>query len=92
MAGNALTRPEGVRVTEATNRDDQSYEMLMARLVAVVGRLEQGGLPLAEALALYEEGVALGTACERVLEAAELRIQQLVPTPDGVVLENWEGQ
>ena len=77
---------------EETNGDEKSYETLMARLVAVVDRLEQGGLPLAEALALYEEGVALGRACERVLEAAELRIQQLVPTPDGVVLENWEGK
>ena len=64
----------------------------MARLVAVVDRLEQGGLPLAEALALYEEGVALGAACQRLLEAAELRVQQLVPTPDGVILEHWEGQ
>lgn len=64
----------------------------MARLVAVVDRLENGELPLAEALALYEEGVALSTACQQLLEAAELRVQQLVPEADGAVLQPWDGQ
>ena len=63
----------------------------MARLVAVVDRLERGGLPLAEALTLYEEGVALGAACQRLLEAVVLQVRQLVPTADDVVLENGEG-
>ncbi len=76
---------------DQTNSDETSYEALMARLVAVVDRLERGGLPLAEALTLYEEGVALGTACQRLLEAAELQVRQLVPTADGGVPENGEG-
>ena len=62
---------------------DTDYETLMARLVAVVDRLETGELPLAEALALYEEGVALGAACQKLLEAAELRVQQLSPPAEG---------
>ena len=70
---------------------DASYEDLMARLVTVVERLEQGELPLAESLALYEEGVALGAACQRLLEAAELQVQQLVVTTDGVSLQAWNG-
>ena len=79
-------------MAEHTNIAETSYEELMARLVAVVDRLERGELPLAEALTLYEEGMALGAACQRLLEAAELRVQQLVATPEGVVLENWGGQ
>ncbi len=75
------------------NRQEQpSYEALMARLVAVVDRLETGELPLAEALALYEEGVALSAACQQLLEAAELRVQQLVVDADGVTLQTWDGQ
>jgi exodeoxyribonuclease VII small subunit len=54
-----------------------SYESLYARLQEVVARLEQGELPLAEALALYEQGVQLAAACQQLLDAAELRVQQL---------------
>ena len=64
----------------------------MARLVAVVERLENGELPLAEALALYEEGVTLSAACQQRLEAAELRVQQLVPDVDGNNVHDWDGQ
>jgi exodeoxyribonuclease VII small subunit len=67
---------------------DASYETLMARLTAVVDRLETGTLPLAEALALYEEGVALGVACERLLEQAELRVRSLSVSEDGVGVED----
>jgi exodeoxyribonuclease VII small subunit len=70
---------------------DATYEKLMARLTTVVDRLEAGNLPLAEALALYEEGVALGAACQRLLEAAELRVRQLSVAEDGVGVEDWDG-
>ena len=61
-----------------------SYEALMERLQQVVARLETGELPLAEAVALYEEGVALAARCQQLLEAAELRVQQLIVGVDGV--------
>lgn len=67
-----------------------SYEALMERLQAVVERLETGQLPLAEALALYEEGVTLAARCQQVLDAAELRVQQLVVDADGVSAEPWD--
>jgi exodeoxyribonuclease VII small subunit len=69
---------------------DATYETLMARLTAVVDRLETGTLPLAEALALYEEGVALGAACERLLEQAELRVRSLSASEAGVGVEDWD--
>ncbi len=79
-------------MTNPTITEEPSYEALMARLIAVVERLENGELPLAEALALYEEGVTLSAACQQLLEAAELRVQQLVPDPEGISLEEWDGQ
>lgn len=66
-----------------------SYEALMERLQQVVARLETGELPLAEAVALYEEGVALAMRCQHLLEAAELRVQQLIVGADGVEVEPW---
>lgn len=71
------------------NAVPESYETLMQRLQQVVERLEIGELPLAEALALYEEGVALAARCQQLLDAAELRVQQLSAGADGVALEPW---
>jgi exodeoxyribonuclease VII small subunit len=56
-----------------------TYESLYARMQAIVARLEAGQLPLDEALALYEEGVAVAAACQRLLDEAELRIQEIGP-------------
>ncbi len=55
----------------------ESYEVLYTRLQKVVASLEQGELPLAEALILYEQGVRLAADCQRLLDHAELRVQQL---------------
>lgn len=54
-----------------------SYETLYARMQAIVAQLESGDLPLAEAMALYEEGVSVAAACQRILDEAELRVQVL---------------
>jgi exodeoxyribonuclease VII small subunit len=62
-----------------TSPDTTSYETLYTRLQAIVARLETGELPLAEALALYEEGVTVAAACQQLLDTAELRIQELQP-------------
>ncbi|NCC30812.1 MAG: exodeoxyribonuclease VII small subunit [Chloroflexia bacterium] len=57
--------------------DVETYEALYGQLQAVVNRLEQGDLPLAEALLLYEQGTRLATACQQLLDHAELRVQEL---------------
>ncbi len=59
--------------------DTPTYESLYARMQAIVARLEAGQLALDEALTLYEEGVAVAAACQRLLDEAELRIQELSP-------------
>ena len=55
-----------------------SFEGALERLEAIVARLEAGELPLEQALAAFEEGVALSRRCAGELEAAERRIEQLV--------------
>ncbi len=54
------------------------FETALSRLEALVARLERGDLPLEEALATFEEGVALSRRCSERLEAAERRIEILV--------------
>ncbi len=71
---------------------EPTYEEQLARLVAIVAQLESGDLPLADALRLYEEGVALGAACQQVLDAAELRVQTLRASAAGPQLEVWRDE
>jgi len=61
-----------------------SFEEALARLEEIVQRLEEGDLPLQEALALYEQGVALSRRCQDLLDEAELRVSQLVEGEEGV--------
>jgi exodeoxyribonuclease VII small subunit len=56
---------------------DDSFEAVYTRLEETVQRLEEGGLPLNEAIDLYEEGMALATRCRTLLEGAELRVTTL---------------
>ncbi|MBW2269382.1 MAG: exodeoxyribonuclease VII small subunit [Deltaproteobacteria bacterium] len=63
---------------------EPSFEAGLERLEAIVDRLEQGELPLEEALAAFEEGVALTRRCAGQLEVAERRIEELVKDGD-----NW---
>jgi exodeoxyribonuclease VII small subunit len=54
-----------------------TFEQLYARLEERVGKLEQGGLSLEEAIALYEEGMQLARECQERLDEAELKITKL---------------
>jgi exodeoxyribonuclease VII small subunit len=53
------------------------FEASLASLEALVAKLESGELELEQALAAFEEGVALARRCASRLEAAELRIKKL---------------
>ncbi|MDL1895398.1 exodeoxyribonuclease VII small subunit [Anaerolineae bacterium CFX7] len=56
-----------------------SFEELYSKLQAIIETLEGGNLTLDEALALYEQGMALAQQCNVMLDNAELRIQELAP-------------
>jgi exodeoxyribonuclease VII small subunit len=55
---------------------DQSltYEQARDELVALVQRLESGGAPLDESLALWERGEQLAAICQSWLDGARARI------------------
>lgn len=56
----------------------RSFEESFGRLQEAIERLEEGGLPLEDALALFEQSMQLATTCHTVLDAAELRLTRLV--------------
>lgn len=50
------------------------YEQARDELIAVVGRLEQGGTSLEESLALWERGEQLAAICQQWLDGARARL------------------
>ena len=56
---------------------DASFEQQLEQLEALVTRLEQGDVPLEEALAAFEQGMQLSKACAEMLNAAEQRVTEL---------------
>jgi len=69
-----------------------SFEQAFEQLEAIVRQLEEGGLGLEEALALYERGMALAALCSQRLDQAELRVRQLLTTASGeIVAEPFGG-
>ena len=51
-----------------------SYEQAREELMKVVQRLESGGVPLDESLALWERGEQLATVCQQWLDGAKAKI------------------
>ena len=57
--------------------DELSFEEAYDRLEDVLSRLQMGNMSLDDSLAAFEEGIALAAHCQALLDAAELRVEQL---------------
>ena len=53
---------------------DLTYEQAREELVQVVQRLESGGVPLDESLALWERGEHLAAVCQQRLDGARAKV------------------
>ena len=51
-----------------------TYEQAREQLIAVVSKLESGGVPLSESLALWERGEQLARICLSWLDGATAKI------------------
>ena len=72
--------------TDDDQTDDTAglgYEQARQQLVEVVQRLESGGAPLDESLALWERGERLAALCQRFLDGAAERVAAARAGGDG---------
>jgi exodeoxyribonuclease VII small subunit len=67
----------------AVKASNLPFEKALEQLESIVSRLESGDVPLAEAVKLYEEGIALRTRCLSLLTDAEKRIRFLTQQAEG---------
>lgn len=63
--------------TKKREGEPTSFEAAFSELQQVVEQLENGGLDLDRAVQLFDQGTRLAQACERIVDAAELRVTRL---------------
>lgn len=64
-----------------------TFEESIARLQTIVTELEKGDAPLADSLALFEEGSRLAAQCSGMLDKAEQKVVKLMKGADGAPAE-----
>lgn len=70
-----------------TKVEDLSFDAALELLEERVKKLEEGQLPLEEALECFKEGISLVRLCNSRLKSAETVIRQLIEEEDGTVSE-----
>src|SRR5579859_55318 len=74
---------EGIRIMP-------KFEESLQKLEKVVQQLEKGDVPLDKAIGLFEEGIALSSACRKELEEAESKVEVLLKKDGKLVPEPFE--
>jgi exodeoxyribonuclease VII small subunit len=67
-------------MTAKKKKDDigeLSFEESIKELTNIVGKIEQGQIPLQDSLSQYEKGMALIKQCRTILQKAEKRIEKI---------------
>lgn len=67
-----------------------TFEGAMNQLETIVENMEQGDLPLEDALSAFENGVNLVRQCEEKLKSAEQKVQILMKTGDKAELQPFD--
>jgi exodeoxyribonuclease VII small subunit len=63
--------------------DDLTYEQARDELIAIVTKLESGGLGLEESLSLWERGEKVAAVCQQWLDGARKRLDAAQNTTQG---------
>lgn len=77
MARKKQEPSQPVDAETAAAREIRSFECALAEVEAIVGRLENGQLELAESLDQYQRGIETLKECHQLLAGAERRITLL---------------
>ena len=64
------------------NIDKLGFEEAIKELTNIVGKIEQGQIPLQDSLEQYEKGMALIKQCRTILQKAEERIEKITREED----------
>ena len=62
----------------ASRKQKADFETALSELEAVVERLEDGDLPLEQAVKEWEKGMKLRESCQKILQKAEQKVDVLM--------------
>lgn len=69
---------------------NMNFEAALSELQKIVTRMENEQQDLDDSISDYEQGSALATLCQKQLDEAQLKVEQLVKTRDGYRFEPLE--
>jgi exodeoxyribonuclease VII small subunit len=61
-----------------TEEIELSFEQAMERLEEIVEKLEEGDVPLEEAISIYKKGMDLSRLCHKKLKSVEEQLTQIL--------------
>ena len=61
-----------------TDNQEQSFEEAMKQLEQIVEKLEEGDVPLEEAISIYKQGMDLSRLCHSKLKSVEDQLTQIL--------------
>jgi exodeoxyribonuclease VII small subunit len=73
------TKPK--KTDPETMNNSPDFEQSLSELEALVQKLEEGEVPLEEALKTFERGVALTRQCQTALRNAQQKVEVLLAQP-----------
>lgn len=64
-------------------KKEKKFEEAMSELEQIVQQLERGDVPLDEAIAKFQEGMALSQYCNETLTKAEETVSKMIVVKEG---------
>jgi exodeoxyribonuclease VII small subunit len=80
-----LTKYEARNMADKKPKDSiekLNFEQAIKELTTIVGKIEQGQIPLQDSLDQYEKGMTLIKHCREILQKAEKRIEKISEADD----------
>ncbi|MGB5210614.1 MAG: exodeoxyribonuclease VII small subunit [Gammaproteobacteria bacterium] len=69
---------------------ETDFETALAELETLVAKMEEGDLPLEDALRQFERGVTLTQQCQQALRQAEQKVEILMEKAGGLEAEPFD--
>lgn len=77
------------RVKKAKS-DELNFEEAIIQLEAVIDKMENGELSLADSLTEFERGIFLSKTCMQLLEQAEEKVRVVCQEQDNFLIKDFE--
>lgn len=77
-------------MSKAKDDTQLSFEQAMEKLEQIVTRLENGDVPLEQAIELFQEGMKLSQLCGQKLEVVERKIETLMEENGSLVKKPFQ--